>query len=105
MQVKFSQTACLAEMAITYYVATMKSVTVRLPDSLVDNIEAEARSRKMSKTDIIRERLEKARSSAPPEQWRDLLARVAGSVEGPADLSSNVKKYLKLTGYGRNRSR
>ncbi|WP_414710050.1 ribbon-helix-helix protein, CopG family, partial [Pseudorhodoplanes sp.] len=35
----------------------MKSVTLRLPDSLVDEIEAEARKRKMSKTDVMRERL------------------------------------------------
>lgn len=92
-------------MANAYYAALMKSVSVRLPDSLVDEIEAEARKRKMSKTDIIRERLEKAQSSTSPDQWRDLLSRVAGSVEGPVDLSSNVKKYLKSTGYGRNRSR
>ena len=88
-----------------YYIQYMKSVTVRLPDSLADEIEAEARERKMSKTDIIRERLESARSSTASDQWSDLLSRVAGSMEGPADLSSNVKKYLKSTGYGRNRSR
>jgi hypothetical protein len=92
-------------MANTYYATLMKSVSVRLPDNLVDEIEAEARKRKMSKTDIIRERLEKAQSSTSPDQWGDLLSRVAGSVEGPVDLSSNVKKYLKSTGYGRNRSR
>ena len=81
----------------------MRSVTLRLPDSLVEEIEAEARKRKMSKTDVMRERLE--RPSARSDQWTELLSRVAGSVEGPADLSSNVKKYLKSTGYGRNRVR
>ncbi len=83
----------------------MKSITVRLPDCVVDDIEAEAQKRKMSKTDIIRERLTRPQSPTPTDQWSDLLARVAGSVEGPTDLSSNVKKYLKSTGYGRNRSR
>lgn len=82
----------------------MKSVTLRLPDELIGEIEAEARQRKMSKTDIMRERLTKSQP-ATPDQWRDLLDRVAGSVDGPADLSSNVKKYLKSTGYGRNRPR
>lgn len=92
-------------MAGLYYTTVMKSITVRLPDSIVDDIEAEARKRKVSKTDIVRERLSKPRPPTPSDQWRDLLARVASSVEGPADLSSNVKKYLKSTGYGRNRSR
>jgi Arc/MetJ-type ribon-helix-helix transcriptional regulator len=88
-----------------YYIHKMKLVSVRLPDDLADDIEAEARRRKMSKTDVIRERLTKTQPPTPSDQWRDLLSRVAGSVEGPADLSSNVKKYLKSTGYGRNRSR
>jgi Arc/MetJ-type ribon-helix-helix transcriptional regulator len=42
----------------------MKSVTVRLPESLVDDIEAEAQKRKMSKTDIMRERLSRNMESA-----------------------------------------
>ena len=97
---------CLALVADVYYSRPMKSVTLRLPDDLVDEIEAEARKRKMSKTDIMRERLSKPQPPNSPKEWSDILASVAGSVDGlPPDLSSNVKKYLKSTGYGRNRSR
>ena len=83
----------------------MKSVTLRLPDKLIDEIEAEARQRKMSKTDIMRERLaaQAGRSQIPPSL--EAIADLIGSVDGlPSDLSRNKKAYLKA-GYGRNRSR
>jgi Arc/MetJ-type ribon-helix-helix transcriptional regulator len=35
----------------------MKTLTVRLPDSLVMEIEQESRSRRVSKSDVVRERL------------------------------------------------
>lgn len=82
----------------------MKTLTVRLPEPLVAEIEAESRGRKMSKSDVIRERLQRParRRSAP----LDAIADLVGSVEGlPADLSARRKHYLKATGYGRKRSR
>jgi hypothetical protein len=81
----------------------MKTLTVRLPETLVADIEAEARARKVSKSDIVRDRL----SSATPPQPASLddIADVIGSVDGlPADLSTNIKRYLRA-GYGRKRSR
>ena len=85
----------------------MKSLTVRLPDPLVSQIDAESRERKISKSDVVRERLQAgARSrrdrSAPLASVSDLI----GSVEGvPADLSSRRKHYLEATDYGRKRPR
>ena len=83
----------------------MKTLTVRLPEPLVADIEAESRERKMSKSDIVRERLELAprrRRSASLHAIADLV----GSVEDlPTDLSSRKKQYLKATGYGQKRSR
>jgi Ribbon-helix-helix protein, copG family len=35
----------------------MKTLTVRLPESLVAEIDAESRDRRMSKSDVVRERL------------------------------------------------
>jgi Arc/MetJ-type ribon-helix-helix transcriptional regulator len=81
----------------------MKTLTVRLPDKLAAQIEAESRARKVSKSDIVRDRL----ASAPPERTDSLddIADVIGSVDGlPADLSRNIKRYLKA-GYGRKRPR
>ena len=85
----------------------MKTLTVRLPEPLVAQIEAESLGRKISKSDVVRERLQLAvepawRCSAPFHAITDLI----GSVEGlPADLSARKKSYLKATGYGRKSSR
>ena len=38
----------------------MKNITVRLPEPLVAEVEAESRERKVSKSEVIRERLELA---------------------------------------------
>jgi len=39
----------------------MKTLTVRLPDSLVTEIEHESQSRRVSKSDVVRERLHQPR--------------------------------------------
>ena len=83
----------------------MKTLTVRLPEALVSEIEGESRRRKLSKSDVVRERL----SAAPQGRAArtvDAIADLIGSVDGlPKDLSARKKKYLKSTRYGRNHSR
>lgn len=85
----------------------MKTLTVRLPEPLVAEIEAESRGRKISKSDVVRERLQRpvrrARRLAAP---LGAIADLIGSVDGlPADLSARKKHYLRATGYGRKRGR
>jgi Arc/MetJ-type ribon-helix-helix transcriptional regulator len=85
----------------------MKAVTVRLPDALVAQIDAESRERKMSRSDVIRERLPahargQRRRSTDLEAIKDLV----GSVEGlPPDLSARRKRYLTVSRYGGKRRR
>ena len=85
----------------------MKTLTVRLPEPLAAQIEAQSLGRGISKSDVVRERLQAAsgqagRRAAPVEAIADLV----GSVDGlPADLSGRKKRYLRTTGYGRKRSR
>jgi Arc/MetJ-type ribon-helix-helix transcriptional regulator len=83
----------------------MKTLTVRLPEPLVADIEAESRERKISKSDVVRERLRAASGSA--QRQAPTLAAIAdliGSVDGlPVDLSTRKKQYLRVTGYGRKR--
>lgn len=85
----------------------MKTLTVRLPESLVAEIEAESRGRRISKSDVVRERLQRPaargrRRAAPLDAIADLI----GSVDGlPADLSARTRHYLRATGYGRKRPR
>ena len=83
----------------------MKTVTVRLPESLVAAIDSEARRRRISKSDVVRERLE-AGGGYGGGSALDRIADLIGSVDAlPADLSARTKHYLKARGYGRKRPR
>jgi Arc/MetJ-type ribon-helix-helix transcriptional regulator len=85
----------------------VKTLTVRLPEPLVLDIEAESRERKISKSDVVRERLE----LAPRRRRRrtaslNAIADLVGSVDGlPPDLSAQKKSYLRATGYGQKHPR
>jgi Arc/MetJ-type ribon-helix-helix transcriptional regulator len=85
----------------------VKTLTVRLPEPLVAEIEAESRGRRRSKSDIVRERLQ--RTAGPNRRQTtplDAIADLIGSVDGlPADLSAQKKRHLKTTGYGQKRAR
>ena len=85
----------------------MKTLTVRLPEPLIADIEAESRGRKISKSDVVRERLQHAaRPTAQQSAAIKAIADLIGSVKGlPADLSARKKDYLRATGYGRKRHR
>jgi Arc/MetJ-type ribon-helix-helix transcriptional regulator len=85
----------------------MKTLTVRLPEALVAQIEAESRRRKLSKSDVVRERLTQAGESHRGQPaLLDSIADIVGSVEGlPPDLSTRTKEYLRSSGYGRKRTR
>jgi Arc/MetJ-type ribon-helix-helix transcriptional regulator len=85
----------------------MKTLTVRLPAALVAQIEAESRRRKLSKSDVVRERLAGGDKSRRRQlALFEAIADLVGSVDGlPTDLSAQTKKYLKSTGYGAKRPR
>jgi Arc/MetJ-type ribon-helix-helix transcriptional regulator len=84
----------------------VKTVTVRLPEALVADLETESRERHCSKSDIVRERLTLAARSRLAASRTATIADLVGSVRGlPADLSERKKAYLKSTGYGRKRPR
>jgi Ribbon-helix-helix protein, copG family len=85
----------------------MKTLTVRLPEPLAAAIEAEARGRRVSKSDVVRERLERApRAAREPTVAPYDIADLIGSVDGlPRDLGMHKKRHLRRTGYGRKRPR
>ena len=85
----------------------MKTLTVRLPEPLVADIDAESRERRISKSDVVRERLQaSARAGRRRAARLNGIKDLVGSVEGlPPDLSARKKRYLKATGYGRARAR
>ena len=83
-----------------YYDYPVKTLTVRLPDPLFAEIEGAARSRKVTKSEIVRERLERGKSEKVSlwSRMEDLVTEVESL---PRDLSSN-KKHLRQ--YGKHRS-
>ena len=84
----------------------MKTLTVRLPEPLIAEIEAESRGRKISKSDVVRERLERPARQRRRTASLNAIADLIGSVDGlPADLTTRKKEYLHATGYGQNRPR
>ena len=86
----------------------MKTLTVRLPETVVAEIEAESRRRKLSKSDVVRERLAGCGEVGPPSSslaGGNRGRRSARSIGFRADLSARSKKYLKSTGYGDKRAR
>jgi Arc/MetJ-type ribon-helix-helix transcriptional regulator len=83
----------------------MKTLTVRLPESLVAQIDAESRQRRISKSDVVRERLQGAtRRKRPRPDTLAAIPDLIGSIDDlPPDLSARKKIYLKSSGYGRKR--
>ena len=77
----------------------MHTITVKLPKPLYQKLEAEARRRKTSTSNVLVEAFARSQkdgngSLSPYEQVKDLI----GSIEGPGDLSTNPKH---MKGYGR----
>jgi hypothetical protein len=89
-----------------YYIAGMKTFNVRLPDQLAAEIVAESRIRRVPKSDVVRERLQRAGPATKSASHLDNIADLVGSVKGlPKDLSARTDVYLRETGFGRNRTR
>ncbi len=79
----------------------MKVLSVKLPDTLFLEISREATKRKVTRSEVIRERLSTSKSKGT-SLWDRMQDLVIMDDESPGDLSSN-KKHMKK--YGQNRSR
>jgi Arc/MetJ-type ribon-helix-helix transcriptional regulator len=108
MEIAAQRRGCIAGLPPVCYDAGMKTLTVRLPEALASVIAAESQMRRVSKSDVVRERLQRASgtdesgSPDPVADIRDLI----GSVKGLArDLSGRKKHHLKAARYGQNRAR
>ena len=79
----------------------MKTISLRIPDSLDSRLEALARRSGQSKSDVVRAALEEHLKNGTRKRTMsayDLVADLVGCIdEGPEDLASN-KKYME--GYG-----
>jgi hypothetical protein len=78
-----------------------KTLSLKLPDALDDELETLAAQRRTSKSAVIREALSGylgRNGSASRVSFAALAGDLAGCVEGPDDLSANRDH---LAGYGR----
>ena len=89
----------------------MTTVSLKMPEALLREIEQEAAARGVPKSAVIRESLERTlrrgRRVKTKVSCLDLVRDLAGHFAGPRDLSTN-KKYLKqavLEDYDRKRSK
>lgn len=86
----------------------MKTLTVRLPEELAADIESESRAAGISRSDVVRQRLEAAglgrrRTKAGPTVF-ELAADLIGSLDDkrlPSDLSAHRTTYLRKWRYGK----
>ena len=85
-----------------YYPRRMSTISLKLPDSLLAQLEQESRARRVSKSQLVRESLEKSFAPREPKDGPscfDLARDLAGSLKGlPRDLATNPKH---LKGFGR----
>jgi hypothetical protein len=84
-----------------YYFSAMNTISLKLPDRLLERLEEESRARGTTKSSLVRECLEKALNAHPAGKKAtcyDLAGDLAGALKGlPHDLASNPK-YLE--GFG-----
>jgi predicted transcriptional regulator len=80
----------------------MRTISLKLPDNLLTQIESEAKARQVTKSWLVRDSLEKAlrkQSPAGAISCYELARDLAGTLKGlPEDLADNPK-YMK--GFGR----
>ena len=79
----------------------MKTLSVKVPETLDARLAALARRRKTSRSQIVRQALTRYLSSQEPsstDSFLDLARDLVGCGSGPPDLST-AKKHL--TGYAR----
>ncbi|HEY3762315.1 MAG TPA: CopG family transcriptional regulator [Verrucomicrobiae bacterium] len=55
----------------------MKTLTIRLPDALVKRLDEESQARRVSKSDIVRERL----AAMPPAETEHPLADILAEID------------------------
>ena len=71
----------------------MQTISLKLPEGLLEQLETAAREKRVTKSQVVRESLEKAlnqRTKVTATSCFDLARDLAGSVKGlPKDLATN----------------
>jgi len=80
----------------------MRTISLKLPNTLLTQLDSEARARRVTKSWLVRESLEKSLRQETPAgavSCYDLAHDLAGTVKGlPKDLADNPK-YMEGFGH------
>ena len=79
----------------------MQTISLKLPDDLLAQLESEAKARRVTKSWLVRESLERAlfkRSPAGAVSCYDLVRDLAGIVKGLPEYLADDPKYMQ--GFG-----
>ncbi len=90
--------ACVAEVS---YDGRMKTLSVKIPESLATWLLGEAKRSRRSRSDLVREALEAKRNgngndgkgAKKPQNMAEAMAELGGIFNGPTDLSTNPKYF------------
>jgi hypothetical protein len=74
----------------------MKTVTVKLPESLATWLSRRARELGRPQSEIVREALQRSSEGASGVSCHELFTDVCGVIDGPKDLSTNPKHLAGL---------
>jgi hypothetical protein len=100
-RVKVGMKFGIANQVGAYYDAAMQTISLKLPDSLLERLEEESRLRQTNKSAVVRAALERElfpKTTGKSPSCYDLARDLAGSVKGlPKDLAPNPK-YME--GFG-----
>ena len=83
-------------MALRYYLDAMRTVTIKVTEEQFVRLDAEAKSRGVSRSALIRRLLDKAPARRKHTLF-DVMKPFIGTASGPEDLSTNKKH---MAGYG-----
>jgi hypothetical protein len=79
----------------------VRTISLKLPDDLLAYLDIEAKARRITRSSLVRESLEKALRKQPPSRavsCYDLARDLAGAIKGlPEDLADNPKH---MEGFG-----
>jgi len=76
----------------------LRTVSIKLHDRVLADIESEARSRQVSRSEVVRERLDRSKTDKG-SVWDRMQDLVIEDDRAPTDLASNK---ARMRGYGRS---
>jgi hypothetical protein len=88
----------------------MKTLVVKIPEKLAAEIESEAKAARKSKSEVVRQWLERGREGGPRRLsfWdvtHEQVEKLPPDSTLPPDFSARKKYYLRKWGFGKRRHR